>query len=200
MAGPPTKAVGSPGSGRQVGARLELRPGRLAPDGRCGSSVHAMSDAPVDDDSPIEVHAVLVCRGVEGTKGGGVDVRDVIDVLVVPKFPAQAGPLTFCAFVRANRAGEADVSFRVYPLHHPETTVMTLPGRLRVQKGYEGRQSVIGSGFKTITFHAGGWYGIEFRVGETVLAKTRFAVGARSSGEAAPGGAASGPAAPPPAS
>ncbi len=149
----------------------------------------AGEDSPADD-SPVEVHGVLVCRGVQGTPSGGVDVHDVIDVLVVPSFPAEAGPLTFCAFVRAKRAGEADVSFRLYPLKAPSVTVATLPGRLKVQKGFEGRQSVIGSGFKTIRINQGGWYGVEFRVGETILARTRFAVGAR-----APRGAP--PAAPP---
>jgi hypothetical protein len=137
-----------------------------------------MSDAPAGD-SPVEVHGVLVCRGVQGTPSGGVDVKDVVDILVVPSFPAEAGPLTFCAFVRASRAGEAEVSFRLHPLADPSQTLVTLPGRLRVQKGYEGRQTVIGSGFKSIKIHRGGWYGVEFRVGETVLARTRFAIGAK---------------------
>jgi hypothetical protein len=135
---------------------------------------------PADDDAPVEVQALLVCRGVAATPSGGVDVKDVVDVLVVPGFPAEAGPLTFAAFVRAMRAGEAEVSFRVFPLGEPDRTLVTLPGRLRVQKGYEGRQSVIGSGFKSIKIHAGGWYGVEFLVGAQVLAKTRFAIGARA--------------------
>jgi hypothetical protein len=142
-------------------------------------------DRPEDDGAPVEVQALLVCRGVAATPTGGVDVKDVVDVLVVPSFPAEAGPLTFCAFVRATRAGEAEVSFRVFPFGDAEKTLVTLPGRLRVQRGYEGRQTVIGSGFKSIKIHAGGWYGVEFRVGDTVLATTRFAIGARAPGPTA---------------
>jgi hypothetical protein len=137
------------------------------------------------DGAPVEVQGLLVCRGVQGTPTGGVDVKEVVDVLVVPSFPAEAGPLTFCAFVRAMRSGEADVSFRIFPLQEPEKTLVSLPGRLRVQKGYEGRQTVIGSGFKSIKIHAGGWYGVEFLVGDSVLAKTRFAIGARAPAPAA---------------
>lgn len=125
----------------------------------------------------VEVHALLVCREVQTSKSGGVTVRDVLDIVPVLGFPGDAGPLSFAAFVRANRAGEAEVSFRLYPMSEPETTLATLPGRLRIAKGYEGRQNVIGAGFKTLKVQGGGWFGVEFRVGETVLARTRFAIG-----------------------
>src|SRR5206468_2309494 len=36
---------------------------------------------------------------------------------------------------------------------------------------------VTGAGFKTWKVQAGGWFGVEFRVGESVLARTRFAIG-----------------------
>ena len=134
------------------------------------------SSAP--ESAPIDVHALLVCREVQTSKSGGVTVRDVLDIVPVLGFPGDAGPLSFAAFVRANRAGEADVSFRLYPISSPETTLATLPGRLRIAKGYEGRQNVIGAGFKSLKVQAGGWFGVEFRVGETVLARTRFAIGA----------------------
>ncbi len=128
--------------------------------------------------APIDVHALLVCREVQTSKAGGVTVRDVLDIVPVLGFPGDAGPLSFAAFVRANRAGEAEVSFRLYPMSSPETTLATLPGRLRIAKGYEGRQNVIGAGFKSLKVQAGGWFGVDFRVGETVLARTRFAIGA----------------------
>jgi hypothetical protein len=139
-----------------------------------------MSDGADDGDANVEVQGLLVCRGVQGTSTGGIDVKDVVDVLVVPSFPAEVGPLTFAAFVRSKRPGEAEVSFRVHPAADPSKTLVTLPGRLTVQKGYEGRQSVIGSGFKTLKVHAGGWYGVEFRLGDAVLARTRFAIGSKA--------------------
>jgi len=131
-----------------------------------------------ESSASLEVHALLVCREVMTSKQGGVTVRDVVDIVPVLAFPGDAGPLSFAAFVRARRAGEADVSFRLFPVGSPEVTLATLPGRLRVAKGYEGRQNVIGAGFKTLKVQAGGWFGVEFRVGNTVLAQTRFAIGA----------------------
>ncbi len=71
------------------------------------------------------------------------------------------------------------MSFRLHPMADPSVTVATLPGKLTVAKGYEGRQTVIYSGFKTLTVKQGGWFGVEFRVGERVLARARFAIGAR---------------------
>ncbi len=136
-----------------------------------------MTEPAPTESAPLDVHALLVCREVMSSKTGGVTVRDVLDIVPVIAFPGDAGPLSFAAFVRATRAGEADVSFRLHPMEHPETTLATLPGRLRVAKGYEGRQNVIGAGFKTLKVQAGGWFGVEFKVGDKVLARTRFAIG-----------------------
>lgn len=136
-----------------------------------------MTDPAPTESAPLDVHALLVCREVMSSKSGGVTVRDVLDIVPVIGFPGDAGPLSFAAFVRATRAGEAEVSFRLHPMEHPETTLATLPGRLRVAKGYEGRQNVIGAGFKTLKVQAGGWFGVEFKVGDKVLARTRFAIG-----------------------
>ncbi len=138
-----------------------------------------MSEAtPADETPQIEVHALLVCREIQAGKTGGVSVREVLDIVPVLQLPGDAGPLTFAAFVRAHRAGEAKVSFRIFPLGDPSVTLVDLPGRLVVQKGYEGRQNVIAAGFKSLTVKAGGWFGVDFRVGETVLATTRFLIGA----------------------
>ena len=70
------------------------------------------------------------------------------------------------------------MAFRIFPVGDPSVTLVELPGRLVVQKGYEGRQNVIAAGFKTLTVKAGGWFGVDFRVGDTVLATTRFLIGA----------------------
>lgn len=137
-----------------------------------------MTEPTATETAAIDVHALLVCREVMTSKSGGVTVRDVLDIVPVIGFPGDAGPLSFAAFVRASRAGEAEVSFRLFPVSSPETTLATLPGRLRVSKGYEGRQNVIGAGFKTLKVQAGGWFGVEFLVGTKVLATTRFAIGA----------------------
>ena len=134
---------------------------------------------PATDDEPVRVEGLLVCRSVENSPSGGITVRDVLDIVPVAGFPGEAGPLAFAAFVRPARAGEAGISFRIHPVMDASVTVASLPGKLTIAKGFEGRQTVIYSGFKSLTVKQGGWYGVEFRVGERVLARTRFAVGAR---------------------
>jgi hypothetical protein len=135
-----------------------------------------MSDVPSPSES-IEVTGLLVSRELQQSRHG-VNVREILEIVPVLQFPGEAGPLTFVALVRAPRPGEAAVSFRIHPLTDPSVTLVNLPGRLTVQKGYEGRQSVVAAGFKTLKINSGGWFGIEFRLGEQVLARTRFAVGA----------------------
>ncbi|MCC7139521.1 MAG: hypothetical protein IT460_13950 [Planctomycetes bacterium] len=128
-------------------------------------------------EASLEVLGLLVCRELQNGRSG-VSLREVVEIVPVLQFPGEAGPLAFVAFVRPLRAGEAAVSFRVHPMQDPSQTVVQLPGRLTVQKGYEGRQTVVSAGFKTLQVKAGGWFGLEFRLGERVLARTRFAVGA----------------------
>jgi hypothetical protein len=130
-----------------------------------------------DANDSLDVLALLVCREVQNGRNG-VSLREIVEIVPVLAFPGEAGPLAFAAFVRPHRVGEAAVSFRIYPMEHPETTAIEMPGRLSVQKGYEGRQTVISAGFKTLKINAGGWFGLEFRLGQKVLARTRFAVGA----------------------
>ena len=131
-----------------------------------------------DDGPPVEVHGLLVCRGITESQDRHVNVQGVLEILPVPGFPGDAGPLSFVAFVRANRAGEAGVSFRVHPLEQPKTTVAEFPGRLAVAKGFEGRQTVVRVELKTLKVNQGGWFGVEFRLGEEVLARNRFLIGA----------------------
>lgn len=133
----------------------------------------------------VEVVALLICREVQQGRSG-VTLKEIVEIVPVVAFPGEAGPLTFCAILRSHRAGEAEVGFRVHPLHHPETTLIEMPGRLRVERGLEGRQTVVSAGFRSMKIHAGGWFGVEFRVGGRVAARTRFAVGALTSA-AAPG-------------
>ena len=45
-------------------------------------------------------------------------------------------------------------------------------------KGFEGRQTVVRVEMKSLQVKQGGWFGVEFRVGETVLARNRFLIGA----------------------
>src|SRR6058998_2142579 len=100
-----------------------------------------MSDADAVDEG-IEVVGLLLCREVQNGRAG-VSLREIVEIVPVMQFPGEAGPLAFAAFVRSKRAGEAKVAFRVHPIDHPEVTVVEVPGRLAVQKGYEGRQSVV---------------------------------------------------------
>jgi len=137
------------------------------------------AESPVVEGEALDVLALLVCREVMQGKNG-VSLREIVEIVPVLGFPGEAGPLAFAAFVRPHRAGEAKVSFRIHPLEHPETTAIEMPGRLAIQKGAEGRQTVISAGFKTLKINAGGWFGLEFRLGSQVLARTKFAVGAIS--------------------
>jgi hypothetical protein len=132
-----------------------------------------MSDTP---DDGLEVSALLICREVQNGRTG-VSLREILEIVPVLQFPGEAGPLSFVAFLRPHRSGEAEVVFRIHPIGHPETTLIRMPGRLNVLKGYEGRQTVVSAGFKTLTVNGGGWFGLEFSVGERVLARTKFAVG-----------------------
>jgi len=149
-----------------------------------------MADAPAKDDDapPIEVHGLLVCRGVGEGADRHIVVNGVLDIIPVAGYPGEAGPLSFVAFVRAWRAGEAQVSFRVHPVDAPDVTLASFPGRLAVAKGFEGRQTVVRVEMKSLQVKQGGWFGVEFRVGETVLAKNRFLIGAIAS-KSAPGAA-----------
>jgi hypothetical protein len=132
-----------------------------------------------DGEAPaIEVHGLLVCRGVGEGADRHVVVNGVLDIVPVAGYPGEAGPLAFVAFVRAWRAGEAAVSFRVHPVDHPDVTLASFPGRLSIAKGYEGRQTVVRVEVKSLQVKQGGWFGVEFRLGETVLARNRFLIGA----------------------
>ncbi len=133
-----------------------------------------MSDTP---DDGLEVSALLICREVQNGRTG-VSLREILEIVPVLQFPGEAGPLSFVAFLRPHRAGEAEVVFRIHPIDQPETTLIRMPGRLNVLKGYEGRQTVVSAGFKTLTVNGGGWFGLEFSVGNRVMARTKFAVGA----------------------
>ena len=134
--------------------------------------------AEASDTPAVEVHALLVCRGVADGGGGHVSLQGVLDIIPVAGFPGDAGPLAFVAFLRAHRAGEAQVSFRIHPLEHEAVTLAQFPGRLSVAKGVEGRQTVVRVDLKTLTVKQGGWFGIEFRLGDKVLARNRFLIGA----------------------
>lgn len=147
---------------------------------------------PGNGDEAVEVVALLVCREVVHARSG-VTVKEIVEIVPVVAFPGEAGPLTFCAILRPHRAGEAEVVFRVHPLNHPETTLIQMPGRLRVERGLEGRQTLVSAGFRSMKVHGGGWFGVEFRVGERVAARTRFAVGALTPAA----GSAPAPSAPP---
>lgn len=137
-----------------------------------------MADETGDDGPAIEVQGLLVCRGVTEGADRHVQVNGVLDIVPVAGFPGEAGPLAFVAFVRARRAGEADVSFRIHPLKAADVTLARFPGRLAVAKGYEGRQTVVRVELKSLQVKQGGWFGLEFRLGDAVLARNRFLIGA----------------------
>jgi hypothetical protein len=123
---------------------------------------------------------LLVCRGVEATPEGGVTLRDVLEIVQVPQFPADAGPLHFVAFLRGLVPGTLEVAFRVHREGDPTAVVAQVPMRVNVPEGVSDRQISIYGGLRKATVSHGGWYGVELVAGDRVLAKNRFAIGTRA--------------------
>jgi hypothetical protein len=130
--------------------------------------------------SSIRAQNLFVCRGVEATPSGGVVLTDVLEVVPVAEFPADAGPLHFVAFLRGLRAGTVEVTFRIVPEGAPDAVVASIPMRVTVPQGVEDRQVAIHGGLQKATVSRGGWYRVDLLDGPLVVATNRFAIGARS--------------------
>jgi hypothetical protein len=127
--------------------------------------------------SSIQAQNLFVCRGVEATEGGGVVLQDVLEVVRVADFPADAGPLHFVAFLRGLRAGSVEVTFRVRPESAPDAVVASIPMRVSVPEGVEDRQVAIHGGLEKAKVSRGGWYRVDLLDGDRLVATNRFAVG-----------------------
>jgi hypothetical protein len=130
--------------------------------------------------SSIRAQNLFVCRGVEATPGGGVVLKDVLEVVQVPEFPADAGPIHFVAFLRGLSAGAVEVTFRVVPEAAPDAVVASIPMRVTVPEGVEDRQVAIHGGLQKASVSRGGWYRVDLLEGDRLVATNRFAIGARA--------------------
>jgi hypothetical protein len=128
----------------------------------------------------LDAQSLFVCRGVKATPGGGVDLEDVLEIVQVPGFPADAGPLHFVAFLRGLAPGAVELTFRVHREGDPDAVVATIPMRVNVPEGVSERQVSIYGGLQKATVSRGGWYGVELRAGDRVVARNRFAIGTRA--------------------
>jgi hypothetical protein len=147
--------------------------------------VRRVVESPRTPESPpaLEAQTLFVCRGIESTPEGGVNLEDVLEIVQVPEFPADAGPLHFVAFLRGLSPGSLEVRFRVRPQGVPDAVVATIPMRVNVPEGVADRQISIYGGLRKAQVSRGGWYEVELiegeGEGERVIARNRFAIGTR---------------------
>ena len=137
-------------------------------------------ESPPAPETTLRPQDLLVCRGVDATPEGGVNLHDVLEIVQVPQFPADAGPLSFVAFLRGLAPGALEVSFRVHREGDPDAVVARIPMRVNVPEGVSDRQIAIHGGLRKATVSHGGWYGVELVAGDRVLARNRFAIGTRA--------------------
>jgi len=134
-----------------------------------------MPDAP-----PIHVHALLVCRKVETNPEGDLTVHNVVEILSVDSFPADAGPVVFVAFVRGLPPGPGRAAFVIYPQGQRGKEVARLPIEAKVPEGLSGRQVALQLRVPKIPVQRGGWFDVVFEWGGVPVAENRFAIGARA--------------------
>jgi hypothetical protein len=127
-----------------------------------------------------EIQGLLVCRGVEPTTGGGVVLKDVLEIVQVPEFPTDAGPLSFVAFVRGLTEGVHEVAFRVHRSGEAESGGANVQMRVTVPAGIGDRQVPMYVTLPKVPVKDGGWYEVSLRLGEKILARNRFAIGVRA--------------------
>lgn len=138
--------------------------------------------------TPIEVHALLVCRKAVAGAGGNVGLEDVLEIVPVDALPGDAGPLTFVVFARHLPAGPGQGAFVVEADGEPPRPVARFPLEVNVPEGYQGRQVAVQVRIPALPIARGGWYRVGFEWQGARLATNRFAVGARQA--SAPAGAA----------
>ena len=141
-----------------------------------------MSETPTRDGQTPVVHGLLVCRNAEMVAEGRLNLEEVLEVVAVEEMPADAGPLTFVAFVRAAEAGPTTFTFEVRPAAQPEEVAGRYPLEAEVPQAFVGRQLAVQMKVPSIPVTHGGWYDVSFEWQGKMLAMNRFAIGLKSSG------------------
>jgi hypothetical protein len=113
---------------------------------------------------------------------GRLNLEEVLEVIAVDEMPADAGPITFVAFVRAARAGKTTFTFEVRPAARPDEVAGRYPLEAEVPDAYVGRQVAVQMKVPSIPVTHGGWYDVRFVWEERILAVNRFAIGLKSGG------------------
>jgi hypothetical protein len=129
-----------------------------------------------------DVQGLLVCRGVEPAAGGGVVLKDVLEIVQVKELPTDAGPISFVAFVRGLAEGVHEVAFRVHRAGEPDAGGANVQMRVTVPPGVGERQVPMYVTLPKVPVTDGGWYEVSLRIGEAVVARNRFAIGVRAGG------------------
>src|SRR5262245_17420692 len=126
---------------------------------------------------PVHVHGLLVCRRVETSPAGDLTVHNVVEVLPVPSFPGDAGPLVFVAFVRNLPPGKGNAAFTIHPAGRRDRVMARLPVEAHVPDGFAQRQIALQLRVPSIPVQQGGWFDVVFEWEGKPLAVNRFAIG-----------------------
>lgn len=139
-----------------------------------------MSDTPSRNERTPVVHGLLVCRNADLGAEGRLDLTEVLEVVAVESMPADAGPLTFVAFVRSPAPGKSRFTFVVHPADRPDETAGRYPLDAEIPPEFVGRQVAIQMRVPSIPVTHGGWYDVHFEWEGSALATNRFAIGLKS--------------------
>jgi hypothetical protein len=141
-----------------------------------------MADPTRTDGTTPTVHGLLLCRRVETSAHGDLTLHEIVEVLPVDAFPADAGPLTFVAFVRSLPPGPGQAMFVLRTTGESAREVARLPLPVNVPRGFGGRQVALQLRVPSVPVQGGGWYEVVFEWNGTPLASNRFAIGMRATG------------------
>ena len=126
---------------------------------------------------PPVVHGLLVCRNAEMAPEGRLNLTEILEVVAVEAMPADAGPLTFVAFVRSQAPGKTTFTFEVRPAGRPDEVAGRYPLDADIPDAFVGRQIAVQMQIPEIPVEHGGWYDVILSWEGETLAMNRFAIG-----------------------
>ncbi len=107
-------------------------------------------------------------------------LENVLEVIALDALPGDAGPLTFVAFLRNVPPGPAKAAFVIRSAADGGPEFARLPLESNVPEGFARRQLALQIRLPKLPVTQGGWFEVVFEWEGAPLARTRFAVGARS--------------------
>jgi hypothetical protein len=123
---------------------------------------------------------------VESHPGGDLTLHNVVEIVPVDAFPADAGPLVFVAFVRSLPTGPGKGAFVLHPAGRRDDVVARLPLEAAVPPQFAARQVALQVRVPSIPVNRGGWYDVVFEWDGRPLAVNRFAIGEKAKGSKPP--------------